>query len=248
MLIGIVGKPSTGKSTTFKALTRSNIEIANYPFTTIKPNHAMGYVKIKDAAGDFGKVSNPREGYVIDNWRFVPIELLDVAGLVPGAHEGQGMGNAFLEDLRQADCLIHVIDISGSVNEKGESVNTGEYDPEQDILFLEHELDMWYYQVLKKGWDKFARQAMQTKTQIHIAIAKQLSAFKVTEDIAEDTIRKLSLNNINAVDWNEDQLKKLATEFRHITKPMIIFCNKIDIDTSENNFNRLKDKFSNYIF
>lgn len=248
MLIGVVGKPSTGKSTTFKALTRADIDIANYPFTTIKPNHAMGYCKLKDAAADFDKVSNPREGYVADGWRFVPIEMLDVAGLVPGAHEGQGMGNEFLEDLRQADCLIHVIDISGSTNDRGEPVNAGEYDPANDVKFLEHELDMWYFGVLKKGWDKFARQVMQTKGDINKALAKQLSAFKVTEDLVEDTAKELGLNEINPTDWSDEQMMQLATKFRHATKPMIIYCNKIDVEGGEANYKRLKEQFGEYIF
>ena len=113
MLIGIVGKPSCGKSTFFKAQTLANVEIANYPFTTIKPNHGTGYVRVECVDKDFNTKCNPRFGFCIDSKRFVPVELLDVAGLVPGAHEGKGMGNQFLDDLNQADVLIHIIDVSG---------------------------------------------------------------------------------------------------------------------------------------
>ena len=143
MIIGIVGKPSVGKSTFFKAATLSEVDIANYPFTTIKPNHAVGFVKIPDAAQEAqcGKVSNPRMGYVQGKWRFVPVDLIDVAGLVPDAHKGEGMGGQFLNDLNQADALIHVIDASGSVNARGEPVEAGSYDPANDIKFLEIELD-----------------------------------------------------------------------------------------------------------
>src|SRR6056297_1897289 len=144
MLIGIVGKPSVGKSTFFKASSLSEVEIANYPFTTIKPNHAVGFVKIKDVAQDLGKIANPRMGYVKDKFRFVPVDLIDVAGLVPDAHKGEGMGGQFLNDLNQANALIHVIDVSGSVNEKGEDVEVGSYDPAKDVAFLENELDYWY--------------------------------------------------------------------------------------------------------
>src|SRR3990167_3757917 len=108
MLIGVVGKPSCGKSTFFKAATLAEAEIANYPFTTIKPNHGVGYVRVECAEKDFNVKCNPRFGYCIDGTRFVPVDMLDVAGLVPGAHEGKGMGNQFLDDLNQADVLIHI--------------------------------------------------------------------------------------------------------------------------------------------
>ncbi|KHO52201.1 MAG: hypothetical protein QT08_C0013G0023 [archaeon GW2011_AR17] len=156
MLIGVVGKPSTGKSTFFKAITLAEVEIANYPFTTIKPNHAVGYIRIACADKDFATQCHPRMGYCIDHQRFLPVDLLDVAGLVPGASEGLGMGNAFLDDLNQADALIHVIDLSGSTNEKGEPVIAGSYDPINDVLFLDEELDLWYLRLLNKGWEKFA--------------------------------------------------------------------------------------------
>ncbi|MBI3334017.1 50S ribosome-binding GTPase, partial [Candidatus Pacearchaeota archaeon] len=119
MLIGLVGRPSAGKSTFFKAATLIDVAIASYPFTTIKPNHGIAYVKIHDLASDFGKISNPREGYVKKGMRFVPFELLDVAGLVAGASEGKGLGNAFLNDLSAADAFIHVVDMSGESDGEG---------------------------------------------------------------------------------------------------------------------------------
>lgn len=245
MLVGIVGKPSSGKSTFFKAATLAEAEIANYPFTTIKPNHGIGYVKVKCVCQEFGKQCNPRFGYSLGGWRFVPVDLLDVAGLVPGAHKGLGKGNQFLDDLRQADVLIHVVDISGSTNAKGEPVETGSYDPANDVEFLETELDMWYLGLLKKGWEKFARQVQQEKGEIEKALAKQLSALKVTEDIAKEAISNLKLNKEKPGEWTEEELKKLAIELRRKTKPMVIACNKIDVKGAENNFERLKEKFPN---
>ena len=120
MIVGVVGKANVGKSTFFKAATLAEVEIANYPFATINPNSGVGYVKVDCADKNFNTQCNPREGFCINHKRFVPVQLIDVAGLVPGAHEGKGMGNQFLDDLRQADVLIHVVDVAGSTNEKGE--------------------------------------------------------------------------------------------------------------------------------
>lgn len=248
MFIGIVGKPSTGKSTFFKAATLAEVAIANYPFTTIEPNSAVAYVKVKDPAREFGKISNPRTGYVLGEYRFVPVKLMDVAGLVPGAHHGIGRGNQFLDDLRQADALIHVIDVSGSTNEKGEVVEAGSYDPLEDVRFLEVELDFWYLGIIQKGWDKFARTVMQEKIEIHKALAKQLSGLKVTEAMIEEAIEKLSLNKEKPNSWSETDLKNLAVYLRKKTKPMLIACNKADVHTAAENMKRLRQAFSEYLF
>ncbi len=248
MLIGIVGKPSCGKSTFFKAATLAEAEIANYPFTTIDPNRAVGYVKVDCADKDFGVQCNPRFGYCLHHKRFVPVDMLDVAGLVPGAHKGLGRGNEFLDDLRQADVLIHVVDISGSVNEKGEPVDALTYDPANDITFLEEELDYWYLGILKKGWDKFARTVQQEKSEIHKALAKQLSGLGVDEDMIATAISKLSLNKELPASWSEEELLKLATELRKLTKPMIIACNKIDVPGADKNYERLKSMFPDSTF
>jgi len=246
MLIGIVGKPSCGKSTFFKAQTLANVEIANYPFTTIKPNHGTGYVRVECVDKDFNTKCNPRFGFCIDSKRFVPVELLDVAGLVPGAHEGKGMGNQFLDDLNQADVLIHIIDVSGSINEKGEPVPPLSYDPLNDVRFLEHELDMWYLRLIQKGWDRFARTVNQEKTELAKAVAKQLSSFRVTDKMFERVIQKFNLAP-DIMKWDTSILLKIATELRKETKPMIIACNKIDVKGASDNYERLKKEFPDYV-
>ena len=243
MLIGIVGKPSCGKSTFFKAQTLANVEIASYPFTTIKPNHGTGYVRVECVDKEFNTICNPRFGYCIEGKRFVPVELLDVAGLVPGAHEGKGMGNQFLDDLNQADVLIHIIDIAGSTNEKGESVPPLSYDPANDIKFLEHELDMWYLRLIEKGWERFARSVNQEKPELNKAVAKQLSSLRVTESLMKKVLQKLNLNP-DIMKWDRNALLNIATELRKATKPMIIACNKIDVPGADKNFERLKEEFS----
>ncbi len=246
MQIGFVGKPSVGKSTLFKAMTLMEVGIASYPFTTIKPNTGVGYVKIDCADREFNVQCNPRFGYCTEGKRFIPVQLIDVAGLVPGAHEGKGMGNQFLDDLNQADALVHVIDISGSINEKGEPVPAGSYNPANDIKFLEHELDMWYLRMIEKGWEKFARQVKQEKSDIKKAIAKQLSSFRVTEAIIKEVIPRLKLTE-EIMKWDKEILMKLASELRKITKPMLIACNKIDLPSGKENFEKLKKEFPTQI-
>ncbi|RME55569.1 redox-regulated ATPase YchF [Candidatus Woesearchaeota archaeon] len=246
MLIGVVGKPNVGKSTFFKAATLAEVEIANYPFATIKPNSAVGYVKIDCVDKFFNTQCNPRTGYCSNHHRFIPVQMMDVAGLVPGAHKGLGMGNQFLDDLRQADVLVHVIDVSGSTNEKGEPIAPLSYDPAEDIKFLEVELDMWYFQILKKGWEKFARTIQQTKGEISQALAKQLSGLKVEEEQVKDVLKKLELSE-DIISWQEDELMLIAKELRKVSKPMIIAANKIDVNGVEKNLDRLRKEFPDYI-
>lgn len=243
MQIGIIGKANCGKSTFFKACTLANIEISNRPFVTIKPNVGTSYVTVECADKEFNVQCNPRFGYCIDHIRFVPFDLIDVAGLIPGSHEGKGLGLAFLNDLNQADVLIHVIDCSGSTNEKGEPVSPGTHDPTKDILFIEYELDMWFFSIIKKGWEKFARTVQQEKQDIIKALTKQLSGLKITEDVIKNIIKEFHMNPMT---WDNKDLFKLASQLRRKTKPMIIAANKIDIPESQSNLERLKKEFPQY--
>ena len=247
MLIGVIGKPSAGKSTFFKAATMVDVAIANYPFTTIKPNHAVGYVKIDCIDKEFGKQCNPRTGWCIDGKRFVPVDLLDVAGLVPGAHKGEGMGLQFMNDLNQADALIHIIDISGSIDANGKAVAPLSYDPLNDVEFLEKELDYWFLEIIKRGWASFARTLKATGKEPYKEIAKQLTGLGVTESQVQQSIKKLKLEQEKINSWTEEELLNLARELRIQTKPMMIAANKIDIGGAEKNFQRLREKYPNYI-
>ncbi len=240
MQVGVVGKPNTGKSTFFKAATLMDVLIANYPFATIKPNHGVGFVKIDCVDTFFNTQCNPREGFCVNHKRFVPVDVIDVAGLVPGAHEGKGLGNQLLDDLRQADVLIHVVDFAGTTNERGEPVSAGSRDPYEDIKFLEEEIDFWYLGILNKGWERFARQIQQEHSDVTKALAKQLSGLKVTEEIVEDAIRKLKLDKSQLMGWTDDNLFDLARELRKITKPMIIAANKMDIPVAQENYTRIR--------
>ncbi len=247
MLIGIVGKTNTGKSTFFKATTLANVEISNRVFTTIKPNHAVGFVKAECPEKNIQGKCNPNHGYCKDGIRFIPVEMLDVAGLVPGAHEGKGLGLQFLDDLRQADAFIHVIDVSGSTNDQGESVGKGTYDPANDVEFLETEIGEWFFGLLKKNWGKFSKDVEMQKKKLVESLTIQFSGLKITESQVSQAIRISGMNAETPAQWTDEDLRSFAFELRKLSKKMIIAANKIDVPGSEENLKRLKEKFPDYI-
>ncbi len=249
MLIGIVGRPNVGKSTFFKAATMSDVLIAPYPFATIKPNHGIAYVKIGDLAPEFGKVSNPREGYVKGvggKWRFVPFELVDVAGLVEGASEGRGLGNEFLNALAGADAFIHVVDMSGESDGEGKPVE--DYYPGKDIGIIERELDLWYRGILMKVWKTFVRGIEMQKKNFGDAVAMQFSGLKVSADDVKAVVSKGGFAVEKLATWNDDQIFAFARALRLYTKPMVIAANKMDRPRSRDNFLRVQKEFDYPIF
>jgi hypothetical protein len=239
MLIGLVGKPSCGKSTFFKAATLAEVEIASYPFTTIKANHGIGYVRVDCPDRDFDTQCQPNHGFCINGQRFVPIELMDVAGLVPGAHKGKGLGNQFLDDLRQADLFIHIVDCSGETDNEGKPTNN--HDVASDVEFLEQELDKWFYNILLKAWKSFARKAEQEESFAQ-AVEKQFSGLKVKEEQVKRVLSRLELGD-KPSRWKDEQLMEFASALRKESKPMIIAANKIDLEKGKENYEKLKAKF-----
>ena len=241
MLVGLVGRPNSGKSTFFKAATLMDVLIAPYPFATIKPNHGMAYVKIEDLAKEFGKISNPREGYVKKGLRFVPFELVDVAGLVEGASMGRGLGNEFLNDLASADAFIHVVDVSGETDSEGKPAEN--YYPGDDISVIEKELDLWYLGILRKAWAGFARAVEMQHTNFSDAVARQFSGLKVTMEDVKKVVLKSGLNPEKPTAWTDEELAEFARLLRKETKAMIIAANKIDRPNGAANFERIRKEF-----
>lgn len=246
MLIGLVGKPSSGKSTFFQALTSVPVERSARPFTTIKPNRGIGYVEIECVDKEFEKRCNPRTGFCVNGRRFVPVEILDVAGLVPGAHEGKGLGNKFLDDLRQADVLIHIVDVSGSTNELGEAVATGSHDPAKDIQFLEDELNFWIKGILDGNWAKLVRESNLSKKNEEILVA-QFSGLGLKRDAIAKTLNALNLAEKKLADWTQEERFAFCKKIREIGKQIIIAANKCDISSGFENYERIKKQFPNYL-
>lgn len=239
--LGIVGKPNTGKSTFFSAATLIPVDIGNYPFTTIKSNRGIGYLRTPCVHSEFNVEDNPKNSLCINGIRLVPVELIDVAGLVPGAWEGRGLGNQFLDEIRKADALLHVVDASGSTDCEGKICKKGEHDPLEDVKFLENEITMWMNQILKKDWTKMARTAESGKEDLISLLESRLSGLAIKRYHIIESLRKTDLNLDKPEHWNKDDIINFLDILRSISKPTLIAANKIDLPTSEENVERLKE-------
>jgi ribosome-binding ATPase YchF (GTP1/OBG family) len=236
----VIGKPNTGKSTFFSAATLALVDIANYPFTTIKPNRGVGYVRTPCVHEEFGVKDNPRNSLCVDGVRLIPIELIDVAGLVPGAWEGRGLGNQFLDEIRRADALIHVVDASGGTDCEGRLCKPGEHDPLEDVRFLEREITMWMASILKKDWPRLTRTAEAESKDLYTMLEERLSGLGIKRSHIQEATRKAGLNADKPASWSDDEFLKFVDMVRRVSKPMIIVANKIDLPPAESNFERLR--------
>ncbi len=240
-LLGIVGKPNTGKSTFFSAATLAPAEIANYPFTTIKPNRGVGYVRTPCVHEEFNVTDNPSNSLCLKGVRLIPIEFIDVAGIVPGAWQGRGLGNQFLDEIRKADALIHVVDASGGTDCEGKLCRPGERDPLEDVKFLEHEIKMWMANILKKDWPKIARTVESESKDLLSMLEERLSGLSIRRSHIFEAVRRAVLNADKPTVWTEEDFLRFVDELRRIAKPMLIVANKMDIATSKRNLERLKE-------
>jgi ribosome-binding ATPase YchF (GTP1/OBG family) len=240
-LLGIVGKPNTGKSTFFSAATLAPAEIANYPFTTIKPNRGVGYVRTPCVHEEFNVNDNPANSVCMNGVRLIPIEFIDCAGLVPGAWEGRGLGNQFLDEIRKADVLIHIVDASGGTDCEGRLCKQGEHDPLEDVRFLEHEITMWMATILKKDWPRIARTTEAESRDLFTMLEERLSGLGIKRGHLIEALRKTGLSGEKPTFWSDEDFLKFIDMLRQVSKPMLIVANKMDIPTSQANLERLKE-------
>jgi len=237
MLLGLVGVPNSGKSSMLKALTLVDVQIANYPFTTISANQAVGYVITECACKRLGAKCNPQNSKCVDGKRWISVKLLDVAGLVPGAHAGKGLGNQFLDDLRQADGLIHVLDCSGLTDAEGKQRPADNpWDPDENIKVLESEVDEWLFGIIQKNVEKVENLARMKKTPIARLLAEKLSGLGITEDDIKNAMKQSDISS-----------REFATILRRESKPIIIAANKIDLPSAQLNFEKIKERHDHVI-
>lgn len=235
--LALAGKPNAGKSTFYTAATMADVEVGNYPFTTIDANRGVSYARTdcpcldRDSRCDS---DNCRGGK-----RYVPVELYDVAGLVPGAHEGRGLGNQFLDELTDADAILHVVDAAGTTNAEGEPVEVGEHDPVEDVHFIEEEMDQWLAAIVSRNWESIERQSRSPDFDIDDALTEMLTGIGATEADVATTLRELDYPD-DPREWDDDDRERLATDIRARTKPQIVVANKADI-APEGNIDRLRE-------
>ncbi|AGB39362.1 redox-regulated ATPase YchF [Natronococcus occultus] len=229
--IALAGKPNAGKSTFYTAATMAEVDVANYPFTTIDANRGVSYARTECPCLEREQRCNADN--CEDGKRYVPVELIDVAGLVPGAHEGKGLGNQFLDELTNADVIVNVIDASGGTNEKGEPVDIGEHDPLEDIDFVEEEMDLWLADIVDRNWESIERKSRSPDFDVDEALSEMLTGFGASPTEVARTLREIDYPE-DPREWTDDHREALARELRGRTKPIVVAANKIDVAPEEN--------------
>ena len=229
-VIGVVGKPSSGKSTFFNAATEQNVKTAPYPFTTIEPNIGVTWVKVACPHVEKGAPCSPRSGFCLKGWRFVPVKIIDVAGLVPGAHEGRGMGNKFLDDLRQAEAFIQVVDASGRTDLEG---NPGKGDPVEEVAFLERELLEWFKEKIMKAVERVEKMPSGERERRFVG---QFTGLGIPPSEVERLLNKLGWPG--AEEW--------ARAFLEM-RTRVVAANKVDVEGSEEWVKELERRYENVV-
>ncbi len=244
--IGLIGKTNTGKTTFFNSATLSSAEISTYPFTTKKAKTATAYAVTVCVHPEFNVTDNPNNSKCSDGWRYIPIELIDLPGLIKDAWKGKGLGNQFLSIAAQSDALLHIVDVSGSVDSSGKISEVGTGDPISDYADIEEELIMWYHKILEGNRDKISKLISSGNDKIE-SLTELYRGIGVKKDHIKDTLKTLGLEDKNFDDFDVQDTKKFATHLRRISKPTLIVANKIDIEGADETFDRIRERYSDSI-
>ncbi|UCD26850.1 MAG: redox-regulated ATPase YchF [Candidatus Bathyarchaeota archaeon] len=241
LTIGIIGKTNTGKTTLFNAATLLNAKISNFPFTTKEPNIGIAYVSDICVCKELGVKDKPQNSTCIDGWRYVPVKIIDVPGLLKGAWMGRGLGNQFLSVIGQADALIHVVDASASIDAEGKITQPGSGNPVQDAIDVEMEIERWIAEIIVSNEDLIIREA--SSSTLAEAITKPLSGIKANQTQVSQALEKSKLKDLPFAEWNLNQIIKFSSLLLPLIKPTLIIANKMDILTSEKYIEMLADYY-----
>lgn len=245
MLIGVVGKTNVGKTTFFSAATLVDAARENRPFVTIEPNEGIGYVRVASVCTEFGVKCQPKYGWCNGRNRFVPVKLLDVAGLVRGAHRGRGLGNKFLDDLRRASVNIIVVDASGSTDDEGNPVPPLTHDPVEDVAIVKEEFSHWVASIIERAKPKI-RGKLLSGASLDEAIHEVLTGLEIRREVIKEALESVRIPR-SPLDWSPEDLLRFSSEVLKLGKPFVVAANKIDVQGSEENLERLRNSLEELV-
>jgi len=244
--IGLIGKTNTGKTTFFNSSTLSSDEISTYPFTTKKSSTSVGYTITLCVHPEFNVIDNPNNSRCEDGWRYIPIELIDLPGLIKDAWKGKGLGNQFLSIASQSDALLHVVDASGSIDATGKITETGSGDPVSDFADIEEELNLWYQKIFEGNRDRLQKIIKSGDDHVD-ALTELYQGVGVKRNHVKEALKTSGLEEKDIENYDMQDSKKFASYLRKISKPTLIVANKIDVNGADKNFERLRERYNDMI-
>ena len=244
--IGLIGKTNTGKTTFFNSATLSSEEISSYPFTTKSPISGISNAITLCVHPEFKIQDTPNNSKCIEGWRYIPVELIDLPGLIKDAWKGKGLGNQFLSVAAQSDALLHVVDASGGIDSTGKITESGSGDPISDFADIEEELVMWYHKILEGNREKISK-ATHSGFDIYDAITDLYRGIGVVKNNVKSALVLSGLDEKNFDDFDMVDGKSFASQLRKISKPTLIVANKIDVEGADKNFIRLQERYNDSI-
>ena len=244
--IGLIGKTNTGKTTFFNSATLSSEEISSYPFTTKSPVSGIAHAISLCVHPEFKIQDNPNNSKCLDGWRYIPIELIDLPGLIKDAWKGKGLGNQFLSIAAQSDALLHVVDASGGIDSTGKITEAGTGDPISDFADIEEELIMWYLKILEGNRDKVSK-LIQSGSDVVDTITDLYRGIGVSKNHVKEAMHTANLEEKNFDDFDMVDSKKFTSYLRKISKPTLIVANKVDVEGADKNFARLRERYNDSI-